>query len=167
MISSLQVGQPTTWITLNNGSVWRYEDRGGFQHAWFIGDQVELRPSKSSLVWMLYNQSYSSSIPVLLEKSDSHLPRLVEIEEEGLIFVLSDGTVWQVNWWDAILKKSRNWQIGDSLLVTPFQENQMAIYLIADLNREMEYVRAVPLQDHEEHLPSEGEPEFKIGNPRG
>lgn len=165
-ITSVQKGQPASWITLSNGSVWRYDNPSGFQQAWFIGDQVELRPTKSMALWLLFNQSYSSNIPVTLEKLGSNLPRLVDIADLGLTLQLSDGTMWSVDWWDAILKQTRFWQIGDTLLVTPYQEGAITRYLIADPNREMIYVHAVPFGSSTGQLLEE-QSEFKIGKPRG
>ena len=129
-------------IVLENGSHWKFDfhvnDKGNLEE-WNVGDFVHIYKYKCEHYSLknlnLQGMGYHGFNLDLSTKDN--FPKLEDIEEDGYLLVLSDGSQWSVGYWNA--RHLDMWNIGDRVIVTPSETILGTTHALYNINSDRYY----------------------------
>lgn len=133
--------QSVKHICLDDGSYWEVlgylAGKDGDLKKWQEGDTIQVlwSPPKSKGVFWIGNSQRSGQPIVSLEsKSLKFFPTIDEVHQDGSYVKLSDGTLWQFNWWAR--SATKNWEAGQHVMVQGKGKNNKYSLINLDMHED-------------------------------
>ncbi len=129
-------------IVLENGSHWKCDfhiDYIGNLEEWGVGDFVHITKHRCEHYSLknLSRQGIGCHGFFLDLSTKDKFPKVEAIEENGYLLVLSDGSQWSVGYWNA--RHLDMWNIGDSVIVTPWETVLGTTHALYNINSDRYY----------------------------
>lgn len=135
-----------TFITLNDGTIWKQQTPNILRQAWLIGDEVRLSGNRST-GWLMQNASYEGSAPVQFEGVTGHeQPQLSQSTQAGGEVWLTDNSHWKIDWWERVWSGAWNWSPGDRLGIYQLSDKpEGRTHLLINLDKDLQSAEATLL----------------------